>query len=1033
MENRDKSGNKENKQNFNPFPGLRPFTPEESKLFFGREGQSDEILEKLKRNRFITVIGASGSGKSSLIYCGIIPKLLQKDRDSEWKVLTLRPGNDPVGNMVDSIARSVNKSDEESMNQLEAALRSGSQGLDAAVDIMGLKKGTKILFMIDQFEELFRFKDSQRPGSFTGDSKQFVNLLVNAINKSKSEISIIITMRSDFIGECSHFQGLTSLINSSNYLLPHMSRENYYEVITGPVKYAGGSIDEELTNSLLDEIGNRVDQLPVLQHALMRTWSHCQRPGHTEIHISKADYDSVGQMKEAMSRHADEAFEELDARGKEICEVLFKTITEKGSDNRGLRHPTKIETIASVASCSNDELYRVIDVFRLAGRSFLTPGPAAELTPETVIDVSHESLMRLWDRLAVWVEEEAASVQMYLRLSESSEMFQQGKASLWRPPDLQLAINWRNDNKPTLTWAERYNPAFERAMVYLETSEKEYRAEEENKIKAQKRQLRRSRITAIILGTAAIISVLFMLYAFVQQIEAENQKRVADAEKQRAEIEKEKADSSAQVARRNEQLANTQTELAIKNQEQAEYNAAVADTQRIRAESEELKAKREEQRANEEAERARLNEQEALENEAEANKQRELATRRRMVATGKTMAVKSLQVEEQGDLQALLAYQAYLFNARNGGRENDADIYLGLYKVNKSFGGPGYRQLNGHDGPVQSISFMPEENILFTSGTDGKIIKWNLDDGQQQTIFEDENQVVGKLVTSSDGKMLAAGSDRSDIVVFPTDQSGLSFTLKGHSDRIRSLAFTPDNRYLYSSAIDGSLFKWDLQTRQHSEIENTDGFVKSLDVSPNGKILAAGVSTGAVRLFDVSSNEEISLINNNEGSVEVVRFRDDGTLALGYLNGKIEFWDVASTTVTAEIKGHDTRITDIRFNTKKKQMASSSLDTYVKLWNLDDLVEPPVSLNDNGGHVLTISFSPDGRYIVSGSDFEDGEVNLLARLTFVDNMVSQICNILHRNFTRNEWKIYVGDDIEYEFTCPEKDLGIGVEQKKKLK
>ena len=114
-------------------------------------------------------------------------------------------------------------------------------------------------------------------------------------------------------------------------------------------------------------------------------------------------------------------------------------------------------------------------------------------------------------------------------------------------------------------------------------------------------------------------------------------------------------------------------------------------------------------------------------------------------------------------------------------------------------------------------------------------------------------------------------------------------------------------------------------------------------------------------------------------------------------------------------------------------MASSSLDTYVKLWNLDDLVEPPVSLNDNGGKVLTISFSPDGRYIVSGSDFEDGEVNLLARLTFVDNMVSQICNILHRNFTRNEWKIYVGDDIEYEFTCPEKDLGIGVEQKKKLK
>ena len=220
-----------------------------------------------------------------------------------------------------------------------------------------------------------------------------------------------------------------------------------------------------------------------------------------------------------------------------------------------------------------------------------------------------------------------------------------------------------------------------------------------------------------------------------------------------------------------------------------------------------------------------------------------------MVAAGKSMAVKSLQVEEQGDLQALLAYQAYLFNSRNGGRENDADIYLGLYNVNKNFGGPGYRKLNGHSGPVQSISFMPEDNTLFTSGTDGKIIKWDLDDGRQQTIFEDASQVMGKLVTSSNGEMLAAGSDRSDIIVIPTDQSGISFTLKGHSDRIKSLAFTPDNRYLYSSSTDGSLFKWDLESRQYSEINITDGFVKSLDVSPNGKILAAGISTGEVRMY----------------------------------------------------------------------------------------------------------------------------------------------------------------------------------------
>ena len=240
---------------------------------------------------------------------------------------------------------------------------------------LNLKKGEKVLLMVDQFEELFRYKDAQRSGSFTSDSKQFVNLLVNAITKSTLDIYVIITMRSDFIGECAHFQGLTSLINDSNYLVPHMARENYLKVITGPVEYAGAKIDQELVDSLLDEIGNRIDQLPVLQHAMMRTWSHWQKIGHKDIAISKTDYDSVGQMSEAMSRHADEAFEELDARGKEICEIMFKTITEKGNDNKGIRHPTKIETIASIARCTPEELFTVIDAFRLAGRSFLTPGP----------------------------------------------------------------------------------------------------------------------------------------------------------------------------------------------------------------------------------------------------------------------------------------------------------------------------------------------------------------------------------------------------------------------------------------------------------------------------------------------------------------------------------------------------------------------------------------------------------------------------------------------------------------------------------
>lgn len=1011
----------------NPFPGLRPFTPEESDLFFGREGQSEEILTKLRKNRFVTVIGASGSGKSSLIYCGIIPRMMSEDSNESWRVISLRPGNDPIGNLVSAF--SGENASEKSRNKMESELRSNDSGLDSAVASLKLKQNEKVLLLVDQFEELFRFKDAQRAGAFTSDSMQFVNLLVSALTKSQSGMHVILTMRSDFIGECAYFQGLTSLINSSNYLVPHMARDNYVRAITGPVEYAGAQIDEELVNRLLDEIGSRIDQLPVLQHAMMRTWNHWQLIGHKDIPISITDYDSVGQMSEAMSRHADEAFEELDSRGKVICEVIFKTISEKGNDNKGVRHPTKVETIAAIARCSNEELYNVINVYRLSGRSFLTPGPGVDLSPETVIDVSHESLMRVWDRLAIWVEEEAASVQMYLRLSEASELFQAGKTSLWRPPDLQLAINWREDNQPTLTWAERYNPAFERAKVYLETSEKEYLAEEENKIKAQKRQLRRSRITAIILGTAAIISVLFMLYAFVQQIEAEKNRIEAEANKELAEEQTIVAENNAEIAKVNATEANLQRERAQDNEAQAVYNAAVADTAKLRAIAGEQSAATEAKRANESAEEARLNEQEAIRQKAIADEQTEIATSRRMVSIGKTMAVKSVQSSGQGDLQGLLAYQAYIFNKRYGGKENDADIYLGLYHVGKTYDGSNYRQLNGHTGAVRSISFMPEENKFFTSGSDGKVISWNLANGTPQIIFEDD-QIMDIIITSQDGNLLACGSDKAEIRIFPADGAGMSFVLNGHSAKIKSLVFTPDNKYLFSSAIDGSLLKWDLDSKEYTELINEGGIANSLDVSPSGIYLAAAESNGEVQIWDIQTSEKLNTINSEKGLVNVVRFSEDGTLAVGYENGDVDLWDIESTTITAEINGHNATVTDIRFNTKSKQMASSGLDGYVKLWNLDDLAEPPISLVDNGGMVLSISFSSDGKSIVSGSDAQTDEENLIVRPTHIDYMVSDICQIINRNFTNDEWKIYVGEDLGYEKTCDSKDLRIKVEEKK---
>ncbi|MFO7851755.1 MAG: High-affnity carbon uptake protein Hat/HatR [Bacteroidota bacterium] len=1007
------------KGGFNPFPGLRPFTPEESDLFFGREGQSGEVFKKLKQNRFVTVIGASGSGKSSLVYSGVMPYLVDTEGKDikKWQVINMHPGDKPMANLVSMLTSLIPPERQKELDRtiIESILKKDEKGLVNAIDKLNVFKDGKTLLIIDQFEEIFRYKTVTREAMSKEDNRHFMDLLVSAVKDPSSGIFVIMTMRSDYIGECAHFQGLTELINNSNYLVPHMTEKDYRRAIRGPVEYAGASIESELVDLLVRDIGERTDQLPVLQHVLMRTWENWQSMGMPDKPISTANYNAIGGMSEAMSRHADEAYEELNAREKEICEALFRTITEKGADNKGVRQPTRLGTIAAIARCSEAELIKVIDKFRSSGRSFITPREGVEINGDTIIDISHESLMRVWDRLSEWVDKEAESKQMYLKLSEAAAMFQEGKTSLWRPPDLQLALSWRKENKPTLTWAERLNPAFERAMVYLRTSEKEYNEEEEYRIKAQKRRLRRSRVSAIILGSAAVVAVFLMLYAFVKQVEAEKNRQLAEEQEKQATLQKQMAENRAELALRNAKEAQENEAVILEDLTEARINTLEAMRQREIAYERAREAREQEVLAQANADSARMNEEEAL--------------KLRMVSVGKSMAVRSVQMTGRGDIQVLLAYQAYLFNRRNGGIENDADIYMGLYNVAKEYGRIQYRTFDGHEERVHSIVFLPGTQQFFSSGSDGKILRWNIQDNEQgpSRVFEGD-EIMEVLTTSADGRLLACGSNRSLIRIIPASGQGEIYELTGHTGTIKSLVFTPDNDKLVSTGVDGQVIMWDIKNREPSLLMSAEEAINSVDVSHSGRYIVAVSDSGLIHLWDMDNNMDLNTVQAGNGPIEVVRFKDNITYAVGYYNGLIEFRNVESKHLAESVKAHSQRITDIYFNEDLKQMATSSYDGLVKIWNHEDLTQPPVSLEDNNGRVYSVAVSADGKFLLSGSQGNNTGKNLIARVTHVDYLAVNMCQLTSRNFTEEEWWRYVGRDIKYQQTCDPDDLKIDAKQ-----
>ena len=233
----------------NPFPGLRPFTQEEDYLFFGREEQTLELLQRLSGNRFVAVVGTSGSGKSSLVRCGLLSELLggrMLEAGASWEIAVTHPGGNPLAVLTDALLEAdlYDREEEHARENLLATLSRSHFGLVEAVKQANLGEWTNFLLVVDQFEELFRFHEAGQTQQEAAN--EFVSLLLEAAAQKEVPIYVVLTMRSDFIGECGQFEGLAEMVNRGEFLIPRLTREQYKRVIEGPIKVAGGQIAPRL-------------------------------------------------------------------------------------------------------------------------------------------------------------------------------------------------------------------------------------------------------------------------------------------------------------------------------------------------------------------------------------------------------------------------------------------------------------------------------------------------------------------------------------------------------------------------------------------------------------------------------------------------------------------------------------------------------------------------------------------------------------------------------------------------------------------
>jgi len=965
----------------NPFPGLRPFEPYQADIFFGRDEQIEELTQRLQKRRFIAVVGTSGSGKSSLVRAGLIPVLERSQvgfLGSNWRIVILRPGRNANEELASVLSASFGDPEQTVLDALQAS----SAGL-AKYARQRLAPQETLLILVDQFEELFRYSGNMKTSG--QGSAAFVKLLLAATGHNdhplpgldEVPVYVVITMRSDFIGRCSQFRGLPEVLNDTQYLVPRMTREEQREATEGPVGMAGARIASPLVQRLLNEVSDNPDQLPVLQHVLMRIWENSRDARAHGKSIDVKDYDAVGGMSEALNRDADSALAALpDEQSKTIARRLFQKLVEPGAPDEETRQPTPLSQIVGVIGGDEAQVRKVTEIFR--GRGFLTLSG----DDDPIVDISHESLIRNWKQLGEWVQQESRSAATYRRLADAADLYVKGEANLLQDPQLQLTLNWLEETHPNEAWARRYHPKFAEAMRFLDDSRKAHEREKKLIERQRERNLKRALWTAVLFGGLFLLAAIAFVVA-IYQWEKAKQERVkgrhllyeanvyaahrafGDDQFSQAELllsdlldpnlkelrgfewfhlwrmlhgnDASLSGHSASVSwvafsRHGNILASGSKDKTIKlwdtnsYKELATLTGHSADVSVVRFSRDDT-----------------ILASGSLDGTV---KLWDTTSRKELATLPHSDSVRGLAFSPNGQILATCG---------------DNEI-IKLWEISSR---KELATLSGHTGSVSWVAFSPDSRTLASSSEDQSVKLWDVASGGNVATLESHTGPVWMVTFSPDGKTLATSSDDYTVKIWDVPSRKLRETLEKHKAPVWVVLFSSDGQTLVTGSLDNTVRIWDTTSFKELMILIQPAPVRTLALSPDGKTIATGSTDSDVKLWKPTSPRTLAKLEDAGRITSIAFSPDDRLIATGAYDNTIKLWDTSSRTQLATLKNHSGAVNTVAFSPDGKTLASGSADKTVKLWDLNSR-EELVTLTGHLSVVLTVAFSPDGKLLASG-------------------------------------------------------------------
>lgn len=915
-----------------PYPGLLSLDEDDAAVFFGRDDDIRRIIERLNARRvqggpqFMTILGASGSGKSSLLRAGVLPRLRRDERN--WIVLPpFRPQVRPVDEFAKAIAIGLGQAAQ--WREWREKLTEGDSGKalhDLAEDLRmrGGGHDAHVLIPIDQAEELFGTADPAQ-------SERFFELMSEAL-RSGAPFIAIAAMRSDFLDQLQTAEKLT--VPFEEISLKPMPLARIPQIIRGPARVASLKIDDGLVIAAVRDAATQ-DALPLLAFALRELYERFGQDGDLTLEEYQALGDpseNITPLENAVRKAADDVLalaRPTEDQLKSLQAALVPAMVRVNDEGEYVRRPAAWDELPVKAHPLLEQLAKArLLVIRQEGH-------------ERMVEVAHEALLRKWPRLRGWLDGEREFLigkgQLEQDLHDWQKAGEAEKASaLLSGLKLTRARQWLADRPQQLTSDER---GF--VQVSLDYEDAELRR------RARVRLFATWGSAAAALCLAAIASL-----AGFQWVEAEKSRKVAEAAQKQAERERDRANAE---------------------KERAEDALRRVNRENIRAELERRKGEAILRMAQETRSRflADLANQE---------------TRQGNWGTAVLLALEGIgahtrQVEQPYTPSAEAALHAALHARGDVHRLGDdligasfsRDGHLiatvsrgGKAKVWDAETGKVLAQLDGHRKDAVSAAFSPDDRRVLTASSDGTARIWDARTGRQLAVLTGHDDGLTGALFSPDGSQVITVSQDKTARLWGSASGRQIHVFKGHAGPVHIAALSPDGRRLATASMDGAVRLWDTTNGQEAAIlTGHETAVKDVAFSTDGRRLVTASVELAVRVWNTETGAKIGELKSDKVRANhVILSGDLRRFVTASPDGTAQVWNAKSGEAITVFRGHEGAVNSTAVSPNGRRIATASDDKTVRVWDIGKRA-PMVKLDGHEGAVAAVAFAPNARRLLT--------------------------------------------------------------------